>query len=259
VPGKDTVKYGGNTACVRITVGPTLIVLDGGSGLRVLGNELMQGEFRAGRGCAHLFFSHAHWDHIHGFPFFAPAYIEGNQLLLYGSRNSNSSLNKTLSHQQNCVNFPVRLEEMTSNLKFIEIHDGEKLRCAQAVVSCFALNHPSGSLSFRVEAGHKSVVYASDYEHLDCLDLKLVEFARDADLLIYDAMFTPEEYERKQGWGHSTYLEGLKIAKAAHVKQLHLFHYNPEHNDPFIDKLEKKAQKLFPNTYAAKEGWEIEI
>jgi phosphoribosyl 1,2-cyclic phosphodiesterase len=261
VPGKDTVKYGGNTACVKITVGSTLIVLDGGSGLRVLGNELLQGDFGNGSGVAHIFFTHAHWDHISGFPFFLPAYIKGNRLILYGNRDSDSSIKQILSQQQNYVNFPIRLEDMSSSLEFVELSEGQEVCCSEAIISCLALSHrhPSGSFSYRINFNSKKIVYISDYEHQDKMDLKLVEFIKNADLIIYDAMFTPDEYKRKKGWGHSTYLEGIKIAKAAHVKQLHLFHFNPEHSDQFIDKTEKKAQKLFPHTYAAKEGWEIEI
>lgn len=261
VPGKDTVKYGGNTACVRIIVDSTLIILDGGSGLRVLGNELLKTEFGKGRGAAHIFFSHTHWDHISGFPFFSPAYIQGNQFTLYGNSNPDSSLKQILSQQQNYNNFPVRLEEMSSSLDFIDLHAGQKLHCSKAEISCLLLKHPhpSGTLSFRIEVSSKKIVYASDYEYQQQPDMRLVEFAQNADLLIYDAMFTPEEYENKKGWGHSTYLDGIKVAKAANVKQLHLFHYNPEHSDDMIDEMEKKAQKIFSHTCAAREGWELEI
>ena len=261
VPGEDTVRYGGNTACIRVQVGSTLIVLDGGSGLRVLGNEILKNEFGSGQGVAHIFFSHAHWDHINGFPFFAPAYIRGNRFILYGNRDSIPSLKQVLSQQQHNIHFPVGLDEMSSKIEFVELNDGQETQCSNAVISCFELNHshPSGALSYRVTVNSKKIIYASDYEHHDELNPGLVEFVRGAGLLIYDTMFTPEEYKNKKGWGHSTYLEGIKLAKAANVKQLHLFHHNPEHNDQFIDELVKEAQKLFPNTYAAKEGWEIEI
>lgn len=261
VPGKDTIEYGGNTACVRIMIDSTLVILDGGSGLRVLGKELMQHEFGNGQGVAHIFFSHAHWDHINGFPFFLPAYVRGNRFILYGNRSSSSSLKQILSHQQNDVNFPIRLKDMSSSLEFVELRVGQKVHLAKALISCAPLNHRhlSGSLAYRIEAESKKIVYISDYEHYDTLDTKLVEFARDADLIIYDSMFTPDEYKKRKGWGHSTYLEGIKIAKAANVKQLHLFHHNPDHSDRFMDEVEKQAQKLSPHTYAAKEGWEIEI
>lgn len=261
VPGGDTVKYGGNTSCVRITIDSTLIILDGGSGLRVLGNELLKEEFGDGRGVAHIFFSHAHWDHISGFPFFLPAYVKGNRFILYGNSESDKSLKQILSHQQNDVNFPIRLEDMYSHIDFVELCAWQKVEFAQALVCCSPINHRhlTGSFSYRIESGPKKIVYVSDYEHLDKTDQKLVEFARDADLIIYDAMFTPEEYKSRKGWGHSTYLEGIKIAEAANAKQLHLFHHNPDHNDRTMDEIESEAQKLFPNTYAAREGWEIEI
>ncbi len=259
IPGRSTIRYGGNTACVRIIVGSTLLILDGGSGLRTLGNELMQSEFGLGKGTAHILFSHAHWDHINGFPFFPPAYVKGNRLILYGSRNSDTSLKHILALQQNYINFPVRLDDMSASFEFIELRAGRETTCAEARISCFALNHPAGSFSYRIEHNSKTVIYATDYEHKATLDLKLVEFVKDADLLIYDTMFTPEDYEDKRGWGHSHYLEGIKIAKAAKVKQLHLFHYSPDYNDAFIDNLQLEAQQVFPDTYAAREGWEIEI
>lgn len=259
VPGKDTIKYGGNTACVRINNGSTLIIMDAGTGLRKLGNELMETEFAQGKGVAHIFFSHAHWDHISGFPFFAPAYIKGNRFFLYGCHNPDSPLRQILSRQQNWINFPVSLEEMASHIEFIDLQAGQKIKCATINISCFALNHPAGAFSYACSVSGKKVVYASDYEHEAEFDLKLADFAGEADLLIYDAMFTPEEYQFKKGWGHSTYLEGIKIANSAGIKQLHLFHYNPEHSDQHIDEIERLAQKLFPQTFASKEGWEIEI
>jgi phosphoribosyl 1,2-cyclic phosphodiesterase len=261
VPGGDTIKYGGNTACVRIAVGSTLIILDGGSGLRVLGNELLQTEFGKGQGVAHIFFSHAHWDHINGFPFFLPAYVRGNKFFLYGSSFSGPSLRKILTHRQDDIKFPIKMKDMSSSLEFIELHEGQKVHFHNALISCIPIKHRHlhGSLSYRIEAESKKIVYISDYEHEEKLDLKLVEFAKDADLIIYDAMFRPKEYEKRRGWGHSTFVEGINITKAANVKLLHLFHHSPDHSDHVLDEIEKKAQKLFPNTYAAKEGQEIEI
>lgn len=262
VPGRDTIKYGGNTACVKIVTGSTIIILDAGSGLRILGKELLQSEFGNGRGTAHIFFSHAHWDHINGFPFFSPAYIPGNKFFLYGSEKSNSSLKQILSQQQNSVNFPVGLNEMSADLNFIRVDDGQDVHCSNVLVSCIALqhHHPTYTFSYRIDTGSCKIVYATDYEHLDGLDTRLVEFAKNADVLIYDTMFTPEEYNtNKRGWGHSTYKEGIKMAEAAQVKQLHLFHYSPDYSDQVVERMERDAQKLFPHTHAAKEGWEIEI
>lgn len=259
VPGPNTIIYGGNTACIKIKFNDTIIILDGGSGLRILGNELMQGDFGKGKGTAHIFFSHAHWDHINGFPFFPPAYVPGNKLIIYGSHKSGTSIRDILSRQQNQINFPVSLEDMAASLEFVGLEAGVDRTCSTAVISSFVLNHPCGAFAYRIDDGFKKVVYATDYEHTDKLDENLVEFTKDADILIYDAMFTPEEYESKKGWGHSTYIEGIKLAKAAKIKQLHLFHYNPEHTDQFIEEIEKQAQQLFPQTYAAKEGWEVEI
>jgi len=121
------------------------------------------------------------------------------------------------------------------------------------------LNHPGGAFSYKIEAEGKRLVYATDNEGAGIFDERLVTFSSGADILIYDTMFTPEEYKTRVGWGHSTYLEGIKLAQAAKVGQLHLFHYNPEHTDSQIAEIEKEAKKLFAHTFAAREGWEIKL
>ncbi len=255
VPGKDTVNYGGNTACIKVVVDNTLIILDAGSGLWKLGLELMQTEFAEGKGTAHLFFSHLHWDHINGFPFFKPAYIKNNLLIFYSVENPLYNVEQALSDQQQHINFPVKIEEMASSRKFKKMPVGGSIKCGPAVISNLKLRHPGAAFSYKIEADRKKLVYATDTEHADTLNERLVSFAYGADLLIYDTMFTPEEYKSRVGWGHSTYIEGIKLAKAARVKQLHLFHYNPEHTDHQIAGIEREAKKLFPGAYAAKEGW----
>jgi ribonuclease BN (tRNA processing enzyme) len=164
-----------------------------------------------------------------------------------------------LSDQQQYINFPVKLAEMNSRREFKEMPEGGRIKCGSAIVSNCKLNHPGGAFSYKIEAGGKSLVYATDNEHTGNHNEKLVHFSSGADILIYDAMFTPEEYKARAGWGHSTYLEGVRLAKAAGVGQLHLFHYNPEHTDKQIAEIEREAKKLFPHTFAAREGWEIKL
>jgi ribonuclease BN (tRNA processing enzyme) len=219
----------------------------------------MKTEFVQGRGIAHIFFSHLHWDHINGFPFFKPAYIKNNLLVLYSVKNPLYNVKRALADQQQYINFPVNLEEMNSAREFKEIPEGGETKCGPATISSCKLNHPGGAFSYRIEAGGKKLVYATDNEHQETLNGKLVDFSSGADILIYDTMFTPQEYKNRVGWGHSTYLEGVKLAKAAKVKQLHLFHYNPEHTDKKIAEIEQESKKLFPNTFAAREGWEIDL
>jgi ribonuclease BN (tRNA processing enzyme) len=259
VAGKDTIVYGGNTACVKVMAEDTLIILDAGSGLWRLGLELMKTEFLRGQGIAHMFFSHLHWDHINGFPFFKPAYIKNNTLILYSVKNSLCSLEQALTDQQQYINFPVKLTDMNSKRIFKEMPEGGKIKCGPATISNFKLDHPGGAYAYKIEAHDKKVVYATDNESRGKTDPKLIEFSKNADILIYDAMFTPQEYKLRAGWGHSTYQEGVKTAKAAGVKQLHLFHYNPEHSDTQIEKIEQEAQRHFPETFAAREGLSIDL
>jgi phosphoribosyl 1,2-cyclic phosphodiesterase len=262
-PGPTTVEVGGNTACVEVRCGGELLVLDGGTGLRLLGSALVREQPLRAR----LFFSHVHWDHIQGFPFFAPAFVAGNVIDLYGATNVTGTLEETLAGQMNFPNFPVRLEHMGAKMTFHDIDDGQVLRFADGavVVRAAKLNHPQGVLAYRIEHAGHSLVYATDTEHLDSPDTKLIELAREADVLIYDAQYTPEEYvgagdgRSKVGWGHSTMIEGVKVAQAACVKRLILFHHDPDHDDEMVRRKEIRARELFPTTDAAREGMAISI
>ena len=262
-PGPATMQVGGNTACVEVRCGEELLILDGGTGLRLLGNQL--GPHRPLK--ANLFFSHVHWDHIQGFPFFAPAFVAGNDIELYGATNVTGTLEETLAGQMNFPNFPVRLEFMGAQMSFHDIDDGQVIHLGNegVVVRAAKLRHPQGVLAYRVEYAGHSMVYATDTEHGSKLDQKLVSLARDVDVLIYDAQYTPEEYEGfngglpRVGWGHSTMMEGVRIAQAAGAKRLVLFHHDPDQNDEAVRQKEQRAQKVFPATDAAREGMTIDL
>lgn len=261
-PGADTVKYGGNTSCVSIQTETDLIILDAGSGLRLLGIDLMDNGQMKGDGHCSFFFSHVHWDHIQGIPFFLPAYIKGNCFDFYGSPNVDTSMQDVLVHQQQFLNFPIEFGEMPVTSNFSALKDGETVKIGSAEVTGKKLQHPGGVFAYRVEEKGKSIVYATDTEHYSVLDWRLVELAKGADILIYDCNFTPEEYEtnRRIGWGHSTYEEGIKVVKEAGVKEFHMFHHDPLHSDDFLEKeILEPAKKLFPNSHLAREGWEFEL
>jgi len=258
-PGRDTVEYGGNTACVAVWVDNKLIVLDGGTGLRVLGDELIETPFGRGEGKGTFLFSHLHWDHIQGFPFFKPAYVEGNSFKLYGPSQVDVTLEDTMRQQQQYQNFPVLMEDMPSTFTFTELKEGHTMDIDGIEIKNRRLNHPGGVFAYRISSQDKSIVYATDTEHYSAPDPGLLELADNADVLIYDSMYTPEQYKDHVSWGHSTYEEGIKIAKAANVRALHLFHYDPSYSDEFIDAIVKEAQDNFPNTFGAKEGWELEL
>ncbi|MCK5797482.1 MAG: MBL fold metallo-hydrolase [Deltaproteobacteria bacterium] len=260
-PGPETIKYGGNTPCIEIRAGSELIIIDGGSGLRALGQNLLD-EMPV---VVRMFFTHFHWDHIQGFPFFTPAFIKGNRLDLFGSNKLSGTLAETLSGQMNFPNFPVSLHDMAAQISFHDLHEGEAVACGNAVITNAQLNHPGGAFGYRVEFGGHSVVVATDTEHYSCADHKLVELADGADMLIYDSMYTPDEYRGdgdrppKTGWGHSTWEEGIKIVRAARIRKLVLYHHDPDHDDAFIDQLEADAQRVFPDTIAAREGLTLKI
>ena len=261
-PGPTTVKYGGNTSCLRVQMKNDVIILDAGSGLRQLGLDLMQQGFFEGKGRCSFFFSHVHWDHIQGIPFFLPAYIKGNSFDFYGSPNVSTTLEEVLAHQQHFLNFPIEFGDMPAKFNFLSFRDGEAVKIGPATVAGRKLHHPGGVFAYRVEEHGKSIVYATDTEHYSVPDWRLIDLAKNADLLIYDCNFTPDEYANKRriGWGHSTYEEGIKIAREAKVKEFHMFHHDPLHSDDFLEEeILKPARKLFENSHLAREGWEFEI
>ena len=208
-PGPDTAAIGGNTSCVALCCGGSNIILDAGTGLRGLGDSRLT-ELRGAPLEATLLLSHFHWDHIQGLPFFVPAYLPSTRLTIMGAGNGVMSLEETLVHQMSAPVFPVRLDELRAELTLREIRAGEPFAAGEATVRAAKLNHPGGVHAFRVEHGGRSVVYATDTEHYECLDPALVALAQGADVLIYDAQYTPEEYRgeigpSKVGWGHSTF------------------------------------------------------
>jgi phosphoribosyl 1,2-cyclic phosphodiesterase len=264
VPGPTTVKVGGNTSCVEVRCGRSIIILDAGTGIRGLGASLARGRVEAV-----IFFSHVHWDHIQGFPFFAPAMIPGNTLRLYGGRNVTATLEETLYGQMNYPNFPVVIGDLAARIHFHDLKEGEVITIGkgrdQVKVSNARLNHPNGVYSYRIAYGARRVVYATDTEHYAVPDPRLLELADGADVLVYDAQYTPEEYSGEAngvprlGWGHSTMMEGARMAKLAKVGKLVLFHHDPAQDDRAVAAKESRARKVFRNTVAAREGLTIKL
>jgi phosphoribosyl 1,2-cyclic phosphodiesterase len=209
---------------------------------------------------AHIFFSHSHWDHIQGFPFFLPAFIKGNCFHIYGAIAPNgATMKQRLTDQMLHPNFPVPIQVMQSDLKFHDLLPGDRMNLDDITIETGPLNHPNTAMGYRVTWQGRTVVYASDTEHYpDRLDENLLHLARDADVLIYDACYTDEEYHDprspKIGWGHSTWQEAIKLAKAAGVKRAVVFHHDPNHTDDFLDNVEAQVQSVFTNSLLAREG-----
>lgn len=282
VPGKDTVKYGGNTTCIEvITSEGNRLIFDAGTGIRALGNKLCAEEFGQGKGTAHILFTHSHWDHIQGFPFFAPVYVgkrneagkvikgTSNKLFIYGASEVTGSIEATLRGQMVDGYFPVSLNDLAANFKFNNLN-GKPIKIGKTKIYSAHLRHPNGVLGYRIEDEGNVITIATDCEHPEdgTVDENLLKLAENADLLIYDGQYTPQEYEPakfnlklfpKKGFGHSTAQEGIKAAVASKAKRLVITHHEPMHDDKFIASMEKEAQKLMPDIIFAKEGMEIVV
>ena len=255
-PGKDTVKYGGNTSCIEMQVGGKRLIFDGGTGIRELGKEMMQ-EMPVE---AYLFFTHYHWDHIQGFPLFTPAFSKGNCFHIYGAiPPEGESMKQHFIDRVLHYNSPIPLKGMQADLQFYELEHGQKMMLHDIEIETGSLNHPNTAMGYRVTWNGRSAVYCSDTEHFsDRLDENVVHLARGADVLIYDAMYTDDEYHSskspKVGWGHSTWQEAIRVAKAAGVKRVVIFHHEPGHSDDFLDRIGEKAKAVFPMAVMAIEG-----
>ncbi len=260
---KETSGIGGNTTCVEVRCGEDLFILDTGTGIRNLGLSLMnQLPIRA-----KILYSHVHWDHIQGLPFFGPLYLEGNELDIYGGTSLPITIEEILHRQMSPPVFPVPMKTLPSTLRFHDQKPGDVIETDNCRVSLIAMYHPNGSYGYRFDSEGKSMVFATDVEHMteDVVDPRLQKFCTDADVLIYDCQYTEDEYHGRNGhfprigWGHSTMNHGVKLAKAANVKQLILFHHDPAHCDDTVKKIESEARELFPKSTAAYEGLEIDF
>ena len=247
-PGPETNSVGGNTSCVEVCLGGQRIIIDGGTGLRALGAEIGSQPL-----VATILFSHLHWDHIQGVPFFGPLYDPENEITLVGPEG----LKDALQAQMSRPNFPVGMEVMGAKIKFISLAPGDSFAIGSVRVTTAALNHPGGAIGYRLAHKGRSVVYACDNEHNH--DPDLLGLASGADLLIYDAQYLPAEYPSRVGWGHSTFEKGTQLAESTGVKRLALTHHEPTRSDADIAGMETSACMLFPDSWAAREGMVIEF
>lgn len=253
-PGPETTDYGGNTSCVEVRCGESLFILDGGSGMRPLGVHL------AGQAPidADIFYSHTHLDHVMGFPFFVPFFNPRNSFRLWaGHLVPEYTLRGVLEMMLTAPLFPVPLDIVQAELTFKDFPAGQALDVRSDVtVKTRPLNHPNNATGYRIEYKGKVLAYVTDTEHEEGkLDPMVLELIQGADYFIYDATYTDEEYPRFRGWGHSTWQEGVRLADAADVKTLVLFHHDPSHNDRFMDQVARDAESLRPGgVIVAREG-----
>ena len=255
VSGDRYRETGGSTSCVEVTAADHRLILDAGTGLRALGEQL---------GCRPLdltlVFSHVHWDHIQGFPFFLPAFHPGSRLTLVGA----PELAEALNAQMRPPTFPLTLDQIPAALEFKTLRPGCTLELGPFALSAATLSHPDDVLAIRVAAEGRSVVYATDHEHGRTLDTGLVRFCEGTDLLIHDAQYTEEEYvgaagPPRRGWGHSCWDEAVDVARQASVGRLALFHHDPARDDDGVARIEAMAAARLPGTVAAREGCRLPV
>ncbi|MFC1650005.1 MBL fold metallo-hydrolase [Candidatus Latescibacterota bacterium] len=242
-PMPDTMTFGGNTPCVEITDGDNQLILDCGSGLRELGRDMMKRGFKPG-GRIDILQTHTHWDHIMGFPFFTPAYTNGTEIHIHGLH---PNLGNRFEQQMDLIHFPITMNEMKSNITFHQLVSDEEYVLGPFKVRNKALHHPGGSYSYRITSGDKSVVFATDGEYINLNEEfeTYIDFYRDSDVLIFDAMYaTLEKTIERENFGHSTPVIGINIALTSNVKNLFLFHHDPESNDDHVYEAYDQARKF---------------
>jgi len=246
-PGPSTVRYGGNTSCVSLRAGGGLLVLDCGTGARNLGMSLMEGAFGQGRGEASILLSHAHWDHIQGFPFFVPLYQPGNKFHIYGGAKSSKMLEGILEGQMAPQYFPVQtLKNMGAGIDIAAIDEKKAFQAAGCTVRAQPNPHGrAGALAFRIEDGGRAVVYASDAGYgSKGPPAASIALYRGADILIHDSTYTPEDGRRYADRGYSSVEDAVAAAVAAEVKRLVLFHYDQDYSDAEVDALCARGRAL---------------
>jgi phosphoribosyl 1,2-cyclic phosphodiesterase len=257
-PERRNSRYGGNTPCLEVRLANgTLIVLDCGSGLRALGKSLLR-EFGEHPIHGYVFMTHFHWDHIQGIPFFLPFYRKGNVLLFHAVLRKGLELKGAVEGQMVNPYFPVDMTAMGAARHFFDLGE-HPINLNGAIINSAPLNHPQECVAYRIEADGAVFVFATDTEPGSPFhDRSIRDLAQGADVLVYDAQYTPEQLVgNKKGWGHSSWLEGTRIAHECGVKQLVLFHHDPGNDDAFVDGLVEKARQEFPQVTGAAEGMEF--
>ncbi len=259
-PGPNTVKYGGNTSCIELIIKELnhRVIIDAGSGIRELGNYLLKENFTNKKDSIKIFLTHTHWDHIMGFPFFAPMYMADSNIKIFGPRASeNNSLEEIVGGQWTYNYFPILHKDLAAKVEYIELEEGIYDLEDGLLLKTQLLSHPIACLGYRFEFRNRSFCTIYDTEPFNNIN-QIIEFAKNVDLLVHDAQYTKDEYDStKAGWGHSYIEYALDIAKKANVKKLAFFHHDPDRTDEELDKLSIKYNCYKINSFFAKEKQEI--
>jgi phosphoribosyl 1,2-cyclic phosphodiesterase len=246
-PGARFLRHGGNTSCFSVELGGEQFIFDAGSGIRELGFEILASPSRK----AHLFITHTHWDHIQGFPFFSPAYVPGFEITIYGAEGFGKDLKSVFRGQLDRDYFPVQMDDMCSSLQFQTLEDNP-MTVGSARVSWEFAQHPGATVAYKIEIGGKKIVWAPDNEFLQgytgspvgltrahplvALYGKMIDFLSDADIVIHEAQYTPDEYAGKIRWGHSSISNACLLMKLAGVRRWIVTHHDPLHDDAFLEQ-----------------------
>jgi len=256
-PGKDTVVYGGNTTCVEVTLGSgKRVVIDAGTGIRLLGKQLQEEMERVD---IRLLITHIHWDHVLGFPFFGPVYDESTTLRIDGYPSCMKGLRYAFDNHMGDGFFPVRFDELKAEIHYLDTLSHGPLEIEGTLIEAIPLQHPQGGFGYRFREGEKTLVFITDNELFDEASgsghsEQYVRFCRDADLLVHDAQYDPDEIKIRRGWGHSEYVSTCNMAVRAGVRRLLLFHHDPWRKDADISAIKARCDEL-----ATASGAQIEI
>ncbi len=266
VSGKEYVKYGGDTTCIEIrSEKGDVIIVDAGSGIRKLGIKLLAEEPRP----YHLLFTHAHWDHVLGLPFFKPVYLKGTSITMYGCPFTHKSIKDIMAKSMTAPYFPVEFHQVPAAVSYHETC-GEPFEIGPVRITPINLSHPNQGLGYKFTENGKSFVFLTDNElafvHAGGREYRdYVRFSEGADLLIHDAEYTEAQYKNTKGWGHSLYTDALRLALEARVKQFGLFHLNQERSDAELGKIVEdcrrivKKEKSRLKCFAAAAGMKIKL
>jgi phosphoribosyl 1,2-cyclic phosphodiesterase len=267
-PGKDTTVYGGNTTCVEVILGSgKRVVIDAGTGIRLLGRRL---EEEMERVEIHLLITHIHWDHVLGFPFFGPVYNESTRLFIDGYPSCMKGLRYAFDNHMGDGFFPVRFDELKAEIHYVDTMSRGPLEIEGTLIETIPLQHPQGGFGYRFTEDGKTLVFITDNELSEAAGVKrhpdeYVRFCRGADLLIHDAQYDQDEIESRRGWGHSEYVSTCRMAMRAGAKRLVLFHHDPWRKDAEITAIKARCDELVSASGAqieidaATEGTEIPL
>jgi phosphoribosyl 1,2-cyclic phosphodiesterase len=253
------LRYGGNTPCVELVCGPHTLIFDAGTGIRQLGNALVKA---ANTNDFDIFLSHGHIDHVVGLPFFAPLFVKDQVVRVWGGNlQAAGGVKQAVKKLMSFPFFPLQVDALQARLEFNDFSAGDTINPRPDIALRTApLNHPGGATGYRVDYGGRSVAYITDIEiGAGPLDPALISLVQGVSFLILDTTYTNEELPSHDGWGHSSWQQGVELANAAGAEQLCLFHHDPDHDDDMMDRIAAKAKAARPATIVAREGLKVDI